>query len=567
MSSPRTRTIGLLTDWVASAYHQVVLHGVLEAVREAGLSLSCFTSGVPVAGGATSWPAHELVAPERLDGLIILATAMPFLTKTEQDGFLHRVRKLPVCSLGMELSGASSVCVDNQAGLESAVDHLVTIHGRRRIAFVGGPNENVEAQQRLAAYRRALEKHGLAVDERLIVSGDFTVAAGQRAAQTLLEERQVSPREVDAVVAANDGMAWGCVAGLLKRGLHVPGQIAVIGFDDLPAGRQARVPLTTVRQPVWELGRNAVRLLLAQMGGAPPERMLLPTELVTRRSCGCLEGIGSLALSEADVKRRGWRSFDVVLLDRQKTLLSEMRLGSHGQLDRLGKGWEARLLSALVDELKGRSVDAFRVEFDAALGRVIETRGDLTVFHEVVSVLWRHLIPCVLAEPALRTALEGLLDGARLNITTAALRVASSEQHANETLARDLVEVCVAVAACSSLKDVAVVVENRFRPLGILRLAIALYPEGKPGSTLHRVLAFDGERVQLEFTELDPRDLPAKALPGLLRSEFIISPLCARGKVFGIVCMELRWPIEIIHDGIRDALSAVMHRLEHRARA
>jgi hypothetical protein len=221
-------------------------------------------------------------------------------------------------------------------------------------------------------------------------------------------------------------------------------------------------------------------------------------------------------------------------------------------------------VSALVDELKGRSADAFRRELGGALGRVTGTSGDLTVFHELVSVLWRHLIPCVLAEPGLRTALEGLLDGARLNIATAALRVQSAEQHANEVLARELAEVCITVAASSSLREVAVVVEQRYRSLGIKRLAIALYPKGQLGTTLRRVLLFDGDRVHLEHTELGARELPAKALPGSGRSELIISALHARGKVFGVLCLELEWPTELVHDAVRDAMSAAMHRLGHR---
>jgi hypothetical protein len=430
---------------------------------------------------------------------------------------------------------------------------------------VGGPEYNVEARQRLAGYRAALAKHGLPVDERLILPGDFTVPAGESAVQTLFDARRVPPDEVDALVVANDAMACGCLAALASRGIEVPGQLAVTGFDDLPAGRQARVPLTTVRQPVAGLGRSAARLLLARIDGAPRERMVLPTELVARRSCGCLEGIGRLPLTGADLQRRGGRGFDLALLDRHETLLAEMRRASHGQLEALGGGWEARLLSALVDELKGRSADAFRKALHGAFGRVTAARGDLTAFHEVVSVLWRHLTPCVLAEAALRTGLEGLLDGARLDIATAALRVQSAEQHAGDVLARELADVCIALMTSSSLRDVAVVVEKRFRSFGVSRLAVALYPQGQVGGSLSRVLSFDGDRAHLERTELRARELPGKALPGSGRSELFISALHARGKVFGVLCLELGSPREFVHDAIRDAMSATLSRLGHAA--
>jgi sigma-B regulation protein RsbU (phosphoserine phosphatase) len=562
VSRARAQTIGLLTDWITSAYHLVILQGALEAAREREVNVACFTSGLMPGGAGGTWAAHAFIGPESLDGLVVLAPALAGHSRTERESLLRSLRRLPLCSVGIELDGASSVRIDNEAGLATAVDHLVQAHGRRRVGFVGGPEHNVEAGQRLAGYRAALGRHGLPVDERLVLPGEFTVPSGERAVRTLFDVRRVLLGDVDALVVANDGMAWGCLAELASRGIQVPDQLAITGFDDLPAARQARVPLATVRQPVAELGRRAVRLLLDRIGGARRERLLLPTELVARQSCGCLEGIGRLPLTPADLRRRGGRSFDVVLLERQPSLAAEMRRASHGQLEALGGGWEARLVSALVDELKGRSPDSFRKELLAALGRVTAARGDLTAFQTVVSVLWRHLTPCVLAEPALRTTLEGLLDGARLHIATAALRVQSAEQHATDALARELTDVCIAVMTSSSLRDVAVVVEKRFRSLGISRLAVALHPEGQVGGTLLRVLSFDGERAQLERMELGARELPARVLPGTGRSELIISALHVRGKVFGVLGLELGSPSELVHDAIRDAMSVVLYRMD-----
>ena len=561
MLRARTQTIALLIDWIDSAYHLAILQGVLDAAREAAVNVTCFTSGLRSGGATATWAVHRFIGPESFDGLIVVASAVATQTKAERESLLRCFRRLPLCSVGIELHEASSVRVDNEVGLGGAVDHLVQTHSCRRVGFVGGPEDNIEAQQRLDGYRTALAGHGLAVDERLILPGDFTVPAGGSAVQTLFDVRRVPLSEVDALVVANDGMAWGCLAALASRGIEVPRQLAITGFDDIPAARQSSVPLTTVRQPVAELGRRAVGLLLRRIEGAERERVVLPTELVTRGSCGCLEGIGRLPLTGADLQRRGGRGFHLALMERQETLLAELRRASHGQLDALGGGWEVRLLSALVDELNGRSADSFRKELTGALGRVSAARGDLTAFHEVVSVLWRHLTPCVLAEPALRTVMEGLLDGARLNIATAALRVQSGEQHASDALARELADVCINLMTSSSLRDVAAVIEKRFRHIGISRLAVALYPDKQAGSTLWRVLSFDSSRVRLERTELRRRELPAKILPNSGRSELIVSALHARENVFGVLCLELEPPSELVHNAIRDAMSAVLHRL------
>jgi phosphoserine phosphatase RsbU/P len=562
MSQGSDRPIGVLTDWIDSSYQLLILRGVFEAARERGIGVVCLTNGLPCPGpDACWWPAHQIIRKESLAGLIVCGTSVALHSDAEREQLLSSVLSLPVCSIGMDLPGASSVCIDNPSGIREVVRHLVQTHGHRRLAYVGGPEYNVEARQRLAGFRATLAELGLAVDERLILPGDFTVPSGERAMRILLEERGVPVGEVDAIVAANDGMAWSCVDFLEARGVRVPWQLAIAGFDDVAAGRQARVPLTTVRQPVAELGRRAVQLLLAQVEGAAPEREVLRTQLVTRRSCGCVEGIGSLPLADADRQRRGGRSFEVALLERRERILADMQRASRGELGTLGAGWEMRMVTALVDELKGRSSDAFRLALDDGLSRVAGAGGDPADFHEVVSALWRHLIPCVLADTALRTTVEGLLDGARVAIGAAALRVQSAEQAESQVLARSLVTACVAVAASGSLEEVAAVVMGNFRALGVPRLEIAIFPDGKIGDTVTRVFAFDGAQCRLERAELRVFDLLDQALSGSGRREIIVSGLHWRGTVFGVVWMDLQPPSQVVHDAVREAMSAVAHRL------
>ncbi|MFF2576419.1 LacI family DNA-binding transcriptional regulator [Streptomyces goshikiensis] len=183
-----------------------------------------------------------------------------------------------------EPGGVSYVDADNRGGAREAVRHLLE-RGRRRIAHIAGPLDQTSATDRLDGYRDVLRES----DPALIAEGDFTSAGGARAMAELLER---APR-LDAVFAANDLMATGALRVLRERGLGVPGDVSLVGFDDTEqVAEAADPPLTTVRQDIEGMGRLMAGLLLrtlargrtATAGGAPPESVITPTTLVRRAS-------------------------------------------------------------------------------------------------------------------------------------------------------------------------------------------------------------------------------------------------------------------------------------------
>ncbi|GGK64481.1 LacI family transcriptional regulator [Planomonospora parontospora subsp. parontospora] len=191
-------------------------------------------------------------------------------------------RGVPVVCSGRPLQAGvqgAPPCVDveNVGGAEQAVGHLVAV-GRRRIATIAGPQDMVAGIDRLTGYRNVLRDS----DRRSIVAvGDFTRESGVAAMRQLLRDDP----GLDAVFAASDMMALGALQALRQAGRRVPDDVAVVGFDDVPAAAYAEPPLTTVRQPLHEMGRELARLVLAlasgQDAGAP---VILPTELVVRDS-------------------------------------------------------------------------------------------------------------------------------------------------------------------------------------------------------------------------------------------------------------------------------------------
>jgi DNA-binding LacI/PurR family transcriptional regulator len=175
---------------------------------------------------------------------------------------------------------ASYVDADNRGGARKAVDHLAR-RGRRRIATIAGPQDMGVGQDRLDGYRDGLAAAGLA-DDGLVEAGDFTEEGGAAAMARLLA-RPGPP--VDAVFAASDLMAAGALRGLRAAGRRVPDDVAVVGFEDSAVARYAQPPLTTVRQPIGEMGRQATRLLLARVAGETGGmHLILDVELVVRAS-------------------------------------------------------------------------------------------------------------------------------------------------------------------------------------------------------------------------------------------------------------------------------------------
>ena len=248
------------------------------------MSIYAALSAAKVAGSGFS--LYNLVDPATLDGLILAADLGHGVSQDQIEQLCARFHPLPMVALSLEVPGIPSVQTDSFNGMRQAVLHLIEAHGLRRIAFVRGPHGQSEAEQRYRAYVSALEAHGIPLDEQLVAAGDFHPESGRAAIALLVDERHA---EFQAVVTANDRMAIGALDALQGRGRQVPAEIALVGFDDITEAQALGVPLTTVHQPFYATGQQAVQQLLRLLHGeAVPSQTILPTELIIRWSCGCL---------------------------------------------------------------------------------------------------------------------------------------------------------------------------------------------------------------------------------------------------------------------------------------
>ncbi len=217
----------------------------------------------------------------KTDGLVAMARSL-----SEED-ITVLSRSVPVVMLANHdaRGGLDFVGVDNRSGCREIATHLIRVHAQTDLAFLAGPPGSPDSDERFAGYCEALHQAGLPAPEQPTATGGFTKAGGRQAVAALLAEGH-RPR---AIVCGNDEMAIGALIALRASGLRVPADVAVTGFDDIAAARHLRPALTTVHQPMRELGERSVRMLLARISdpASPPRSVVLPTKVVIRRSCGC----------------------------------------------------------------------------------------------------------------------------------------------------------------------------------------------------------------------------------------------------------------------------------------
>jgi LacI family transcriptional regulator len=224
--------------------------------------------------------ARSLVG--KVDGLVVLAGS---LAPKDLTDISHRV---PVVLMATHTAprGLDFVGADNRGGAREVTEHLIQVHGYRDVAFVAGPARSPDSKERFVGFGRTLTAAGLDAPRVPEVYGGFTEDGGARAVEELLATRRTPPR---AIVFGNDEMAIGGIGVLRRHQLRVPGDVALTGFDDIATGRHVRPTLTTVRQPMRDIGETAVRTLLDRLADRSASRIttVLPTELVIRASCGC----------------------------------------------------------------------------------------------------------------------------------------------------------------------------------------------------------------------------------------------------------------------------------------
>jgi len=279
LSKNLTNTVGLILPSTSGPFYGEIISGIESVFASKKLYTLLMTFGVSESPSEVRNRYLSLLQEKRVDGLIIFDPDV-------DEAFVSKIvaLKYPCVFLGREFPGidVDTVSVDNFRGSYMMMTHLIEVHKFKKIAFITGPIESYDSNERLRGYLYALSDYGIKREDNYIFRGDFTKESGRNLAEKILE---IKP---EAVFSANDEMALGFLEKLKEQENHP--QIAVVGFDDAMWSKFIDPPLTTVRQPMEEMGKLAARIILERLQGnqsKDPVKAMLHTHLVVRHSCGC----------------------------------------------------------------------------------------------------------------------------------------------------------------------------------------------------------------------------------------------------------------------------------------
>jgi DNA-binding LacI/PurR family transcriptional regulator len=547
LSSPekkRRPTIGFLNKPIGNPVHNRQWLGSIDAARKYDANLILFPGDslrIPNGFDAQANLLYDLIRDKQLDGLIILTGALDsYVTPQEMKAFVERFRPLPIVSIEVALEGIPSIMMDNYKAMRAVVAHLIEVHGYRKIAFIRGPAHHFGAQERYRAYTEALAEFGIPLDPNLVTPPDERWACN---VEILLDERKLRPREdIEAVVAVSDGPALMALAEFQARGIRVPNDIAVVGFDDFIESSAVTPPLTSVRPPFYEMGWQAVEMVLALLRDeAVPEQSDTPSETVVRQSCGCASQVAIQAARSGtpggvEKEHKESQSFEKYLAKRREAVITAM-------VDTLGKaeeapGWAARLLDGLTIELERGAPGVFLHELDEVLRQAIAAGRDMLVWQNALSVLRLCILPALVENADMLSQADDLWQQARVVIGEVAQRAQMYQKIQAERQAQTLRNIGQALITTFDVKGLMDILAKELPQLGIPSAYLSLYQNPEtPVERSRLIMAYNEQgRVSLEPGGLrfpSPQLVPDGLWPQERPYNYVVEPLYFREDQIG----------------------------------
>ncbi len=278
LATQKANAIGVLAGDMNSNFFPPLVAGIESIVQQEGYNLL-------VASRRAEDQANTQIpiGPHNSDGMIVFVTSLndSEILKLHQAGF----PLVLIYRAAPEGANIPSVTIENKRSTRKLIDHLIEVHHRRRIVFVRGPADNEDSQWRELGYQESLAAHSIVYDPNLIISGEYSRKDAYQAMSKILAN---DPPDFDAVFTGSDTSAVGVIDALAEKGLRIPDDISVVGFDNLELSAFLTPPLTTINAPTECVGKTAARHLFKLLAGQEVEPVtLLATEIVIRRSCGC----------------------------------------------------------------------------------------------------------------------------------------------------------------------------------------------------------------------------------------------------------------------------------------
>lgn len=565
------KTVGVFVSQMGRVWGLDYMSAIKDAAEAHDINLIYFVGGKPSAITTPgqmlpSYGLYDLAQTADLSGIILSADLGHGISGEEIRQFARSFHKIPLTATALEVENIPNLMVDNVGGMRMLIRHLIETHGYKRIAFICGPKGQVEAEQRLFAYREELKAHGIEYDGRLITQGDYSSESGSAAIQKLLEGRKV---KFDAVAAANDRMACGAMEKLRSYGLNIPGDVAVTGFDDVREARSLGVPLTTIKQPFYDLGKKTFETLLKVIDGdTEPTLTTIPTGLVIRWSCGCQPRfIKQAQISREEVARTGTLENKQDASVRAMFEASSAPMTSKNALNGVYRqAWETFLMV-----MRGERVaESFLASIERAILTLQKYNDDPSDWHNVLSVFRRHALAGILDKDTTLQA-ENLFQQARMLIGELSQRYQAYQRLELEQEEQVLQTFSFDMAPAMSLREIGSAIQKNFPAMGVERLYVMFYDKiARPQSALlppsqnhHLFLQYENGKCEL-FSEqpkiVTGHLIPRGSIPSDRRYTAVVMPLVLAQSRFGFMWIETKTGDWEVCARVRNLLSSALLR-------
>ena len=559
----RAATIALLTTGAIDPNNSTIWAGAFSAARDAGVNLICYPGRLvrsPVEFEAQRNVIYRMVDAQTVDGLVIMGGINAWVGLDETYAFLKGFYPRPIVTTGVILEGVPGVSGSNYHGMYEVVTHLIKVHQRRRIAFIRGQAGHQEAIDRYQAYLDVLKENKIDFDPALVYQGNFKESGGVEGAKTLLDERKVA---FDALVAASDNMAIGAMKTLQARGLRIPADVAIVGVNGEDQGLVINPPLTTALLHFYEQGYQATMMVLSLLEGKEvPSRVILPTRLVVRQSCGCSDPLVTHAEAVPHTEKLDSFTDEIRLLEDlvfggPEPLLKVLADDPMQQLFPV-------LLKSFLDESRWKTEGEFLDLFVDALQKTAQTNDDFPRWHEIISIL-RQFAISQLTDSKSRLRVENLVQQARVVLGESSRRYNAYQVHQADEKLHILGEISQSLSVVNNIAELTDVLERSLALLKISRCYLFLYENpGEPDHLARFIFCYDRQRrVDVEMQKIvfpTHQLLPAGLLTAERQNSLVVEPLFFREDQLGYAVFEADPREETIYEILGGQISASFKR-------
>lgn len=549
------KRIGIIVNALYESYQLKILSGAFSAGKKLDVDIFTFVGGslTPDSENLQRNQVYNLISKESLDGLIILGLVVGFNLPKDKilDFYNIFANQLPVVSIGLDLENIPSIIIDNKLGFREILIHLIEKHNyKNNIAFVTGPLNNEEARLRYETFIEIMTHYGINIDNDLIFEGDFSETAGINAIRTFLDERKKFP---GVIVFSNDTMAISAINELKRRGIKVPEDIVITGFDNIEEASLIDPPLTTVYQPLFDIGFKSVETCYSLiLGENVPNKIIFPSKVIIRDSCGCklliekgeVDPLTTIKVKNAYKNLENLKEIFIKYIEQNLEFYDE----------RITSSLEKLYLS-FISDIEEKTKKEFLKNLEKLLK---ENEKNIEFYQRFISLLRSFLYPYI--DNILIPMAENLWHQARILINYISDRIQKYNRIKNLQQTVEITGIGVDFITTFKLEHLLDSIFTRLLTLEIPSFYISLYEDKlSPFKKAKLVLAVkDREKLNTkDITYLSKELIPKKFLPNR-RFSMIIEPLFFQNNHLGFAIFEVGPEIGIIYENLRSQISSAI---------